>query len=130
MELFEAIPAIKPPNALQVLGWWELRRIAFNFILFVVLIATWIGFTAVASPHLAPGEDAIEPMALFFFVPRYFLITNVCYTVGWIVELVGRRFDAEIARRRARWMFIWGTVFSCGITSLPFWYISAFWLTH
>ena len=126
--MFEAFPPLKSPTAFKVICWWELRRLIYNLILLIVGVATISGVFAVAGPHIPPGKDVIEPMALFFFIPRFVLIANACYTLGWIVELASRWLDPVAARRRARWMYGLGVIFACVMTSLPFWFACAHWI--
>lgn len=126
--MFEAFPELKPPSAIQIIGWWELRRVPYNAIFLVALVVTYLGILGVAGPHLPAGQDVIEPMALFFFIPRYFLIANLCYTPSWIIELVVRQFHFDVPsylRRRAFWG---GVLLSCLLTSCPFWFACAHWI--
>ncbi|MDD5222987.1 MAG: hypothetical protein PHE84_03280 [bacterium] len=74
----------------QIIVWWEFRRIPYN--IFVALfgsigLSLYILFLTLAK-ELKPGEDFIEPMALFI---TPFLI-NIAYSAGWIGELVLRIF--------------------------------------
>jgi hypothetical protein len=126
--MFDAFPELKPPTVFQVIGWWELRRLVYNVILLVVLIVTYLGILEVAGPHLPAGQDAIEPMAFFFFVPRYFLVVNAFYTLGWMVDLVLRGFHLKLLNYLRRRVF-WATVLlSCLVTSVPFWFACAHWI--
>jgi hypothetical protein len=111
----------------QVVRWWELRRVPYNALLLVIGISALLGYEAIMSKAIPFGEDAIEPMALLLFVPLYGLIANLCYTMGWLIELAGRNADPVAARRRGRWMFRIGMWFSCALTTLPFWYACVSW---
>ena len=68
-----------------IISWWEIRRVPYNLILALVgAISLLLFFTFISlTNELKPGEDAIEPMALFM-AP---IAANICYTAGWIVEL-------------------------------------------
>ncbi len=49
------------------------------------IISLFLFFVFISLAHeLKPGEDAVEPMALFI-AP---IAVNICYTGGWIVELL------------------------------------------
>jgi len=76
------------------------------------------------------GEDAIEPMALILGVVLYGIMANVCYTLGWIVELRVRRSDPARARKLGEKLFRAGMVFACLLTSGPFWFACLYWATH
>jgi len=118
--MFGAYEVPRQESALSIILWWEFRRGLYNFGLVVLYFATDIGISVAASPHLAPGQDAIEPMAVFFFLPWYLGIANACYTAGWITELALRWFKKDYVKIRKK-IFWGGIVFSCLITSVPFW---------
>jgi hypothetical protein len=126
--MFETFPVIKPDTTLRMIGWWELRRIVYNVLILVAFFATYMGFCVVVGPHLPPGEDPIEPMAVVFVViPTYFLIANVCYTFCWIVPAIFRLFQfrpSNLSRSRVFWGYC---LLSCAITSVPFWYMLIYW---
>ncbi len=75
---------------LQTILWWESRRIPYNFFVGTTGIGSLLLFFMFITKTgtLAPGEDAIEPMALFA-AP---ILINVFYTFGWIVELALKYF--------------------------------------
>jgi hypothetical protein len=114
----------------QVIRWWELRRLVYNAVLLVVGVAAIAGMEWVMTKVIPVGEDAIEPMLLFVGVVVYGVMANLCYTLGWIIELRSRKTDPLAARRRGQWMFRAGLLFSCVLTSLPFWFAGVYWITH
>jgi hypothetical protein len=83
----------EPIDTGVVFAWWETRRPAFNLVVGAYGILCFAVFLAaiLASGFLAPGEDAIEPMA-FFAAP---IVVNVLYTLGWIVEGTARSLDRD-----------------------------------
>jgi len=76
------------------------------------------------------GEDAVEPIVLALGAVVYGIAANLCYTFGWIVELIGRKTDERRARLRAEKLFLAGLWFSCLLTTLPLWFGLIFLLTH
>ena len=104
----------------QVIRWWELRRLAYNAVLLVVGLATITGYEWLMTKLIPLGEDAIEPMGLVLLVVLYGAMANLCYTLGWVVELWGRKADPVAARERGERMFRVGLLFSSVLTSLPF----------
>jgi hypothetical protein len=106
----------RPMRPLEVIAWWELRRVPYNVIIgaasaislpLFFLFITWSG-------ELKPGEDAVEPMALMV-AP---LAINFCYTAGWICELMLlliRRHTPRVGPA----LFVVGTVFSLAVVFLP-----------
>ena len=85
----------------QVIRWWELRRLLYNLILFVVGVAAIAGMEWLMTKVIPLGEDAVEPMILVLGVLVYGFLANVCYTLGWVVELWGRKTDPS--RSPATW---------------------------
>lgn len=75
-------------SAWQVILWWEKRRIPYNILIGTVGIISLILFMIFITNAnvVKPGEDAVEPMAIFI-AP---ILINICYTSGWIIELVLR----------------------------------------
>ena len=114
----------------QVIRWWELRRLLYNVVLLVVGVTAIMGMEWLMTKVIPLGEDAVEPMILVLGVFVYGLMANLLYTSGWLIELWGRKSDPKSARRRGQWMFRAGLVFSCLLTSLPFWLACLYWIMH
>ena len=101
---------------LEIIWWWELRRIPYNVIVGMVGAVSLALFLVFIwnSGHLQPGKDAVEPMALFA-AP---FAVNFCYTAGWVVELL------LVALKKHEvgcgiTMFVAGTVFSLIVVMIP-----------
>jgi hypothetical protein len=114
----------------QVIRWWELRRLLYNAVLLAVGVAAIAGIEWLMGRVMPLGEDAIEPMALVLGVVVYGIMANLCYTLGWVIELRRRSTDPVAARQRGQWMFRAGTLFSCLLTSLPFWFACVYWIAY
>ena len=114
----------------QIIRWWELRRLLYNGLLLVVGAAAVIGTEWLLSKVIPAGNNALEPTALAMGVVAYAILANIYYTLGWVVELYGRRKDPLAARRRGQRLFRFGTIFSCILTCLPFWFACVYWSTH
>ncbi|HXM66368.1 MAG TPA: hypothetical protein VN911_06525 [Candidatus Acidoferrum sp.] len=96
--------------------WWEIRRIPFNLIILAVAIASGLVIAFVASRLLGPDADSGNP---FIGAILYAIGANVCYTVGWISELLwswGNTAQTEKIRPK---VFRTGLIFSAGLTLLP-----------
>ena len=114
----------------EIIRWWELRRLLFNAILFVIGIASILAMELLMEKVIPVGEDAVEPFAVAIGVVAYGVMANISYRSGWIVELVGRRSDEAAARARAKKLFLMGLWLSCLLTTAPFWFGLVFRLTH
>ncbi len=113
-----------------VIRWWELRRLLFNLLLLIVGIASIAGMELVMRSLIPPGDDAVEPFVVVLGAVAYGIMANLCYTLGWIIELRARKLNPMAARQRARVMFRLGTVLSCLITTAPFWFACFIWVMH
>jgi hypothetical protein len=77
-------------DELNIVAWWEIRRIPFNLLVGAAGIASIAAWLSIASLPLmaerANSPDAVgaEPLAILA-APFLF---NVCYTAGWMCEIV------------------------------------------
>ncbi len=104
-------------NALDVILWWEWRRIPYNLIVGSWgLMCLWLYSAAIqGSGHLEAGDDAIEPMALLV-AP---ILVNLCYTIGGPVELLLRVMRPDLHAKTGEWLYRAGICFSLFVISLP-----------
>lgn len=100
----------------------------YNAILLVIGIASIFAMEFFAQ-KVNSGGDAPE-LETGLTIILYGFMANVCYTLGWIVELIGRRKDEACARVRAKKQFLMGLCFSILLTSAPFWFGLVFWIMH
>jgi hypothetical protein len=113
-----------------VIGWWEGRRPVYNLVMLVVtIVSLFVYLTAIiSSGKLAPGEDAIEPLGLIVGVVVFPVAINVCYTLGWLVELVVRGIRPSTTPRFAPVLLGLGLGFSVALVSLPAVIWTAIWV--
>jgi len=95
----------------DAITWWEIRRIPFNL---AMLLAGFVSIYVVAST--APGTDMGSPGLTLIF---YALAANLCYTLGWITELLWSWGNTERTEATRPKVFRIGLIFSVGITLLP-----------
>jgi len=85
--------------------FWELRRIFYNLVLFVVTV-TWVVTT---WPHFCPAFtlEIIPPLTVLA------LLANVCYSAVYLVELPLVRSTLQASWLRWRWaLWVAGTLFA------------------
>ncbi len=106
-----------------VIGWWESRRFFYNKIVGAAGIVTCILMISCAAISELIGKpiDMPEPTILVpFAIIAYGIVANLCFTGGWIAELLLARFRPEtrtdLFGLRA---FRMGVKFSIAITILP-----------
>jgi hypothetical protein len=111
----------EPRSGVDVVVWWEVRRIPYNLIILlagVVSLPLFLLFIQLAH-GLRPGEDAVEPMAL---IVAPFAV-NIAYTAGWIAELFLRLVWRDRSPAVAPAFLKLGLSFSLFVVFFP----TAFW---
>ncbi|HTF90531.1 MAG TPA: hypothetical protein VK843_19090 [Planctomycetota bacterium] len=110
-------------SAWEAIGWWERRRLAFNLVVGAVgALTCFIGLVALAVLERffhEPVEMPDPPIFIFFAIGGYAVMANVCFTGGWIVELLVRWLWRDDGTRFASIGFTLGLVFSAGLTLAP-----------
>ncbi len=112
----------------SVVLWWEVRRIPYNIVVGLVgtfsLVATL--FLIAASDALKPGEGAIDPLGFFLLPLLGGIFFNVCYTAGWVFEVLVRSASGEDNRFLGPILLTGGLLLSLGIVMLP----AVLWAMH
>jgi hypothetical protein len=109
-------------NNKAVIGWWETRRIAYNLIVGGTGILTCVvDLLIAAASSIFFKSDFGTPNGAFaiFGVIFYGLMANICFTGGWITELIVRRVWPREADRFATTAFSLGVAFSVLLTLVP-----------
>jgi hypothetical protein len=110
-------------SAWEAIGWWERRRLAFNLVVGAVGVLTCfisLVMLAVLERFLhEPTELPDPPILILFAIGAYAVMANVCFTGGWIVELLVRWLWRDDGTRFASIGFTLGLVFSAGLTLAP-----------
>ena len=106
----------EPMGPVDVVLWWEARRIPYNLIVGAVgVVSLVLGYLfCTACGGMQPGEDFEEPLGL---IAAAFII-NFLYIGGWVSELLLRLIWGP-KPRTGPILFIVGTAFSILIASLP-----------
>ena len=103
-------------SAIQIIGWWEIRRIIYNLI---VLICGLISMSIMSAlVNLKPGEDLQEPLAIIAFG----ILCNLCYSLGWLTELFNKKnktYGPKMFKRGLYFTLFW--VFLPAVLHIIFW---------
>jgi hypothetical protein len=110
-------------SARAAIGWWEARRIPYNLIVGSAGIVTCIVFAIIGlgsyfffrSDFGLPGS----PLFAVFAIIIYGVLANICYTGGWVAELIIRRAWPEEADQFASRTLLLGLLFSVLLTLTP-----------
>jgi len=109
----------------SIIGWWESRRLSYN----VFVGATGLFTLAVIRlVSLLPPEMPMHMPWQFPIV--YGLAANVCYSFGWVLEVVAQRIWGDRVRPLGPPLFRQGVAFSVGLTLLPIALASASWVVR
>src|SRR5689334_5513420 len=100
-------------SAWAIVKWWEFRRVPYNFIVGLAGIA---GGSVSMALALAAERLGIEvpwpdpPLFVLALVVLYGIAANVCFTMGWISELLARRIWGARAEAYGEISFCFGTL--------------------
>jgi hypothetical protein len=111
----------------DAIAWWEIRRIPFNLLILVLGLISGFIVTFAGSHVLKAGEDLGSP---FLTVVFYALAANLCYTFGWITELIWAWGDTAHTERMRPKVFRLGLIFSASLTLLPAVVFLLMWAAH
>ena len=102
----------------ETISWWETRRVLFNAM--VAAAGLFATVLVVMFSLIADTECGLPDPPLFalFGVAAYAVVANICYTGGWVVELLFVR-TPERRNRFAERAFRVGMVGSAAFTALP-----------
>jgi hypothetical protein len=111
----------------DVIWWWESRRLAFNLLVGATGILTCIGLGIVLGigiqfPQVADADFLLPDPPLFaaiFGILGFGIAANICYTGGWIVELLVRCTWPDESDRLATLTFTLGLLVAVCVTLLP-----------
>lgn len=106
-------------TGLSTVRWWESRRLQYNKIVGATGLGTIgaVALFAALPPSIWGGELSLAPLFVGSMV--YGVLANVCYTFGWMIELVARAVWGRQAPDLGPLLFRHGLIFSVGLTLLP-----------
>ena len=102
---------------LSTVRWWESRRMVFNKAVGTAGLVTLAGVSLFAA--LPPFSSALTLPMMLMAAVVYGTAANVCYTLGWVTELLARRAWGRSAPDMGPLLFRQGLIFSVGLTLFP-----------
>jgi hypothetical protein len=102
---------------ISLLRWWESRRLVYNAAVGTAGLVTLA--TLSLSTLLLPASQLPPLHGLVIGSMMYGVMANVCYSLGWLVELLARLVWGPRAPRMGPLLFREGLIFSVGLTLLP-----------
>jgi len=112
---------IEKPSLLEIVLWWEFRRIFYNFLLFLLSIFTMIFCIFVEYQSCSTKEyiDSFFPDSPLFGFITMAIIANVFYTGGEIAEIFLRKILGSKANHYGEIFFKAGLLFSLIMLIMP-----------
>lgn len=112
---------------LSSLAWWESRRLTYNLTVGGTGLVTLAGvFVFWSLPPSVMNE--IELLGMLAGAVVYGIAANVCYSLGWITEMLARAAWGREAPELGPLLFRQGLIFSVGLTLMPLFASAMFWV--
>jgi len=92
----------------EIIHWWEQRRILYNIVMFAAGSATILLALLLGEIAFTDLVNAFPPVLIVA------LSANLFYTLGWIMEIVCRKFirEKEVVQKAGPILFIAGVSLS------------------
>ena len=107
----------------HVVAWWELRRLPYNMIVGATGVLSLSVFYAVAFGCARSGGVPLgmpePPLLVIIAAVAYWIVANVFYTGGWILELLVARVWRVSTPVFGPIAFTLGTAMSVVVTLVP-----------
>jgi hypothetical protein len=98
------------PGAGRIIVWWEVRRIAFNLVLLPMGLVGLLLLLMQSNP--SPNLGAENDFVPFLSGLAALVVANICYTSGWIVNVIAWLVWGQRATRLGPVLWLLGTVLS------------------
>lgn len=111
---------------LSTIRWWESRRLVFNQAMAAAGLVSLIGMVFISA--LPPYPTYMAPDVMLVGAAFYGALANVCYTLGWMTELLARMVWGRSAPNMGPLLFRQGLIFAIGLSFLPMLLAAIFWM--
>tara|TARA_R110001632_G_scaffold232462_1_gene373332 strand:+ start:730 stop:1191 length:462 start_codon:yes stop_codon:yes gene_type:complete len=105
----------------KIVVWWEIRRILYNAILIL------FGFCSYQLTSLLPDSGYFKlyagPVLVVWtlaFLVLFFVFANICYTSGWIFQILTKKLKWKLIKIITVRLYIFGLIISLFVTFMPF----------
>lgn len=115
VERYFFTPLYYPRGPLDVIWWWERRRLTYNL---TVGAAGLLSLITMITLSPAP-PSVMRDVGFVLGAGIYGVMANGCYTLGWMADLALRRLLGIRAPDVAPVLLRYGFVFSVGLSLLP-----------
>jgi hypothetical protein len=127
VEVLYPVPDLRR-TPLSTVRWWESRRLVFNKAVGAAGLVTLAGVPLIAA--LPPYASGMISWQMLAFAAAYAVAANLCYSLGWMAELLARRVWGRSAPDLGPLLFRQGLIFSVGLTLLPLLLAFGIWIAR
>jgi hypothetical protein len=127
VEVLYPLPDVRR-TPVSLLGWWESRRPLYNRVVGATGVFTLLASTALMT--FVPHPDPLDVRAMLIASAVYGIAANVCYSLGWLLEVAALAVWGRSAPRLGPLLFRQGLIFSVGLTLLPVLVASLSWVVR
>ena len=103
---------------------------AFNVVILLAGTFTFLVIQFMGAVLARFGADIMQPSGVASYVIFYLLAVNVCYTLGWVSELLWSDGDTARTEMLRPAVYRWGLTFSVAVTLLPAVFVPLFWFVQ
>lgn len=100
------------PTPLTLIRWWEGKRLLYNQVVGSAGLVTLAGLSI-----LIP--EPMPPLFVLGAAVAYGVMANICFSIGWGLEILARWVWGRSAPRMGPLLFREGLIFSVGLTLFP-----------
>jgi hypothetical protein len=125
VEVLYPLPDVRR-RPLTLLGWWESRRLLYNRVVGATGVFALLASTAMMT--FVPHPDPLDFRAMLMASAVYGIAANVCYSLGWLLEMVALAIWGRSAPRLGPLLFRQGLIFSVGVTLIPVLIVAFSWV--
>lgn len=101
---------------INIVLWWEFRRILYNFLLIIFGIFSLILLSLIVKDLWSFFSP---PIVFYVWIVFFLLLANIFYTSGWIFQLITRRTSNKFITCLQPKLFIYGLIFSFCVILTP-----------
>jgi hypothetical protein len=112
VEVLYPLPDLRR-TPLTTIRWWESRRPLYNKVVGATGLFTMANAALIGPPN-GPDLGTMLQIAM-----AYAVVANVCYSMGWGLELLAKLVWGRRAPDLGPLLFREGLIFSVGLTLLP-----------
>lgn len=111
--------AYKPQETLNIIGWWESRRLFYNVVVGLTGLVSLVFLRFLCMNHIFNASALGGVLIMLWGAFCVAIMANVCYTAGCICDSFARHFWKDKAESFGPILFSLGLIFSLLVVALP-----------